>query len=145
VDVTTSLSSFSERFGARYGEAPDNVQVGYDGFYAAAYALVVADQQRRFDGPTLAEGLHRLLEGPRVEVGPSAIATGISYLLGGRSFDLVGASSGLDWNVEQRQLSSDVGLWCLRRSADGALLMVPDAGPRWHAAGQTITGTYACD
>lgn len=144
-DVTANMSSFGERFAARYLHAPDNVQFGYDGFYAAAYALVRADQQRRFDGPTLAQAFGQLLDGPRVDVGPSAIASGVSYLLSGSSIDLVGASSGLDWNVDQREVSSDVGLWCLQRSAEGALVLEPDAGPRWHATEGTVTGAYACD
>ncbi|MEY2932543.1 MAG: hypothetical protein RL033_3292, partial [Pseudomonadota bacterium] len=100
---------------------------------------------RRFDGPSLVEGLRRLVAGPRVDVGPSAIASGSAYLLDGQSIDLVGTSSGLDWNLTQREVSSDVGLWCLRRTADGSLTLEPDAGPRWHAADDTITGVYACD
>jgi hypothetical protein len=143
-DVANNLSSFEARFLRRYQQEADNTQVGYDAFYAAAYALVTADSQQRFDGSAIAAGLQRLTAGPAVDVTPSAAQIAIAYLLGQGSIELVGTSSRFDWSGASREITSDVGMWCLTRAKGGALAIETGVGPRWAHTTDQVSGAYNC-
>jgi hypothetical protein len=141
-----NLAGFTSRYRAVYNGAwPDGGEVGYEAFYATAYALVLADHRRQLgSGPEIARGFEMLAAGSQVNIGPEPIARATGFLQASTSIDLVGLSSELDWDANDRKVRGDVGLWCLARSADGKISLVDDAGPRWHYSSGEVTGEYAC-
>ncbi|MEO8179032.1 MAG: ABC transporter substrate-binding protein [Deltaproteobacteria bacterium] len=145
-EVARNASAFAERFQEKYERPPPaNVEFGYDAFYAAAYAAVLADRDRRFGGAALVEGFVNLRAGLSVEVSPTALKLGVGYLLSDQDIDLIGTSSRLDWDLTSHQISNDVALWCLSRGAGGSLTLERDAGPRWQSTSGQITGAYGCE
>jgi ABC-type branched-subunit amino acid transport system substrate-binding protein len=144
-DVRSNFRGFAERFRQKYGREPENTQMGYDAFYAAAYALVVADRDRGFGGSAVVRGFGSLAAGPAIGVGPDDTRTGVTYLLAERSIDLVGTATRLDWDLTSGELTDDMGLWCLTRASDGGLVLEPNAGPRWQASSGQVAGSYGCE
>ncbi|HTV18956.1 MAG TPA: hypothetical protein VMG12_09805 [Polyangiaceae bacterium] len=143
-EAAINRSRLEERFLARYREAVEQTQFGYDAFYAAAYALAWADARMPLDGAGAALGLEHLRQGPRVDAAPESIRSALVQLQSGDDVDLVGSSGALDWDAATHATASDVSLWCLVRDADGRLALRPSAGPIWNAMTGEISGAYAC-
>jgi len=143
--VTANAEAFATRYSSRYGRAAENVQFGYDGLYASAYALVAAESAGRFDGGAMALGLGSLSGSQPIDVGPAAIESGTAYMRSGQSIDLVGSSTALGWHRTLHEVRSDVGLWCLARAANGDLTLRRDAGVRWQTGTGFVVGAFTCD
>lgn len=143
-DVRSNASALEARFQRRTGQALDQVQSGYDAFYAAAYAVLAADVRGQLDGTGVARSLERLTRGAPVDVGPAPIADALVQLLGGQDIDLTGTTSRLDWAPSTHAARSDVTLWCLGRAAEGSVSLIASAGPVWQATTGEISGDYDC-
>jgi ABC-type branched-subunit amino acid transport system substrate-binding protein len=143
-ESSSNLRGLEERFFERHRSRIDQTQFGYDAFYAAAYAIAWADPRGALDGPGLSEGLGHLLSGTPIDVGPSAVRTGLARLDAGEDIDLVGTSNGLDWQATTHATHSDVTLWCISRAPDGGLVMTLSAGPVWQRGSGEISGVYSC-
>jgi len=139
--VRRNLVGFQTRYGSRYGSDPGRTQAAYDAWYAAALAIYSADAQGRLDGASIAAHFSRLVTGAATDVDPLALGSARIYLSAQESIDLVGASSALDWDTITQRVSAEVGLWCLRRDANGEL-QLGAAGLRSTPAG--TTGSYDC-
>jgi hypothetical protein len=143
-DVAENLARLEQRFALAHGASLDNTHYGYDAFYAALYALALADQTRALSGAEISAALGRLSAGPTAHVGPEALRSSLGFLASGQTLDLVGASNRLDWDPLSHQTSSDVALWCLSRAGNGELRVLADAGLRWHGASGEVSGRFDC-
>jgi hypothetical protein len=141
-EVAGNRAGFRARYRNRFGQDPGRTETGYDAMYATALAIYSADADGRLDGASIAAHFARLREGAIADVDPGALAAAQVYLSAQKSVDLVGSSSRLDWNPITHRVESDLGLWCVSRDAQGALLLESDTGPRWTPEG--TTGAYEC-
>lgn len=140
------------RFVLRYNEAHAdrpvtryvNPATSYDAVYLLAYAafsLGVA----AVDGPSLGRAFARLVPpGDAIEVGPNGVFDGISALASGRSLDLRGASSALDFDLATGEARVDFALVCPDVDARGRASGDHESGVFYRAAQGTVSGTLHC-
>jgi branched-chain amino acid transport system substrate-binding protein len=123
VSTTETNARFVMRFNdARAGEEPVgltlNPATSYDAFYLLAYAAY-ALQGAAVTGPALAGAFGRLVPpGEPIEVGPTHVFDALRLLAAGRTIDLQGAASGLDFDRATGEAPSDFALLC--PAVDGA-------------------------
>jgi hypothetical protein len=148
-----SNSMSNARFVVRYNHAhPDapvtrqiNPSSEYDAFYLVAYATFALRDQA-VTGAALATSIEHLLPpGPALEVGPNDVSTAFTRLARGDRIDLVGAQSGLDFNVATGETPSDFVLLCAAVGRDGrAAHEDVESGVFYRAASRTVVGEPRC-
>jgi serine/threonine-protein kinase len=140
------------RFVLRYNEAhPDAPVTGYvnpAGSYDAVYLLAYAAFSlgtAAVDGPSLGRAFARLVPpGDPLEVGPNGVFDGISALASGRSLDLRGASSALDFDLATGEARVDFALVCPDVDARGRASGDRESGIFYRTAQGTVDGTLRC-
>jgi hypothetical protein len=112
----------------------------YDAFYVLAYAAYAAG-----DGPltgsSLSRGIGRLVPpGTSIEVGPTAIFDAFNALRGGDNIDLLGAASGLDFDMATGDARADFAVLCVKAGADGTASEVVESGVSFEARTNKLVG-----
>jgi tRNA A-37 threonylcarbamoyl transferase component Bud32/ABC-type branched-subunit amino acid transport system substrate-binding protein len=148
-----SNSIVNARFVVRYDQAyPDapvtrqiNPSAEYDAFYLLAYGTFALGE-RTVTGASLATAFERLLPpGDPIEVGPRDARAGFTRLAEGGHIDLVGAESGLDFDVATGERPCDFVLLCAAVDRSGRATPEPvEAGVVYRAATRTVEGTPRC-
>jgi ABC-type branched-subunit amino acid transport system substrate-binding protein/predicted Ser/Thr protein kinase len=117
--LSDSSSPENARFVLRYNAAhPAHVTMtlnpgaSYDAFYALAYGIYALGAEE-VTGSALGRALSRLLPpGEPIEVGPTQVFDGLRALAAGRSIDLQGATSGLDFDTSTGEPPFDFEVIC---------------------------------
>ncbi len=147
-----SNESPSARFVLRYNEAHEdkpvtryfNPATTYDAVYLLAYA-VFALGDKPVDGPSLARAFARLVPtGDPIEVGPNGLFDGISALAAGRSIDLRGASSPLDFDLTTGEARTDFALVCADVDGRGRAAGDHESGVFYRTAMGVVEGSLRC-
>lgn len=114
----------------------------YDALYNLAFAAV-AIGDKPLTGANLKDGFAKLVPpGVALNVGSNQINTAFQMLLAGQSFDFVGASGPLDYDLTTGEASSDMLIWCL--PTDGTRAQRGTATEQYYdAAKKTMSGTLA--
>jgi hypothetical protein len=124
--LSDSSSPENARFVLRYNAVHEthvtttlNPGASYDAFYLLAYGIYALGTGD-ISGPALARALSRLLPpGEPIEVGPTQVFDGLRRLAAGRSIDLRGASSGLDFDSTTGEAPFDFELICAATDREG--------------------------
>ncbi len=110
-----ALTGFVERYRESFGEVltPTTASPGpYDSVYLLAYAAASLAGTRA-TGASLSRGIERLLPGaPRVEIGPSAVVSGLATVARGERIDLDGIISRFDFDLATGDSPVDAVLLC---------------------------------
>jgi hypothetical protein len=140
------------RFVLRYNEAHPDAPVTryvspagtYDAVYLLAYA-VFSLGSGPVDGPALGRAFARLVPpGDAIEVGPNGLFDGISALASGRSLDVRGSSSALDFDLATGEARVDFALVCADVDAHGRASGDRESGVFYRTAQGTVDGTMRC-
>jgi serine/threonine-protein kinase len=132
---------YNETFGA-HAPLDDSPGASYDAVYVFAYAAyaALASGIPRPSGPDLSRAIARLMPpGVPVDVGPTHIFEATTELRAGRSIDLVGAVTRLDYDPKTGEPASDYAIQCM--GPDGAAI---DSGLVLRAGDAHLTGTMTC-
>jgi hypothetical protein len=112
----------------------------YDAFYLAAYAAIALGDQP-ITGKSLARAVGKLVPpGEPIEVGQGGIYPAIKALRAGKSIDLVGAQTSLDFNPETGDATVDFAFHCL----DPRRRVAVDSGLVHRAKTGKIEGALRC-
>jgi ABC-type branched-subunit amino acid transport system substrate-binding protein len=114
----------------------------YDSLYVIAYSIVAAGDTP-LTGAIVAEGIKKLVDGTKIEVGPTRINDALNLLGSGQSIDLDGASGPLNFNLETGEPPVDISAWCLTKSAANKLEFV-STGQYYDTATGKVKGTSVC-
>jgi ABC-type branched-subunit amino acid transport system substrate-binding protein/tRNA A-37 threonylcarbamoyl transferase component Bud32 len=116
----------------------------YDAFYVLAYAVAALGEEP-ITGPALARAIRRLTPpGEPIEVGPGGIYPALHALGSGRSIDLVGVGTTLDFDPETGDAAADFAVYCIAPSAPGGALDVLESGLVFRARGKALEGKLRC-
>ncbi len=141
---TQANARFVMRFNQMFGTHVSRTvspNTAYDAFYVLAYA-VYAHGEGPITGLALARSLPRLLPpGRRVEVGPTHIFEGYGELRDGKTIDLVGSTSELDFDLTTGDAPIDDVILCL---SGGARPESIESGLVYVAATKTLNGRFSC-
>jgi ABC-type branched-subunit amino acid transport system substrate-binding protein len=124
--LSDSSSPQNARFVLRYNAAHVtgvtatlNPGASYDAFYLLAYGIYALGAEE-ITGAALGRSLSRLLPpGEPIEVGPTQIFDGLRALAAGRSIDLHGATSGLDFDATTGEPPFDFEVICAAVDREG--------------------------
>jgi len=116
----------------------------YDAFYLLAYAtFALGDAPVK--GPALARAFDRLLPpGEPIEVGPTSMFDALSALAAGRTIDLDGAASHLDFDRTKGEAPSDFSLNCAAVDEHGRAHGEVESGVHYRAREGRLEGTLRC-
>src|SRR5262249_33667432 len=89
---------------------PSYTAASYDAAYVVAYGIAAGSD---LSGAGIAKGIHRLLAGDAIDVGPSNIGRALNTLASGASFNLNGASGALDFDAVTGDVIDDIDVWCI--------------------------------
>ncbi|WP_394825821.1 protein kinase domain-containing protein [Pendulispora albinea] len=118
-------------------EAPGAV---YDAVYLLAYAVYAIGDQP-ITGRNLARGMSRLIPpGEPIEVGPTKIFEAFQLLQGGKSINLHGAGTPLDFDVTTGEGPTDFALLCPGVDDLGVATAAAEPGPIFRTATKKIEG-----
>ncbi len=140
------------RFVLRYNEAHAdrpvtryvNPSMSYDAVYLLAYAAFSIGPAV-VDGPSMGRAFARLVPpGDALEVGPNGVFDGISTLATGRSLDLRGASSALDFDLATGEARVDFALVCPDVDARGRASGDHESGVFYRTVQGTVDGALRC-
>jgi hypothetical protein len=140
------------RFVLRYNQAHEdrpvtryfNPATTYDAVYLVAYAVYALGAQP-VDGPSLGRAFARLIPaGDPIEVGPNGLFDGISALAAGRSIDLRGAFSPLDFDLTTAEVRMDFTLVCADVDAHGRASGDHESGLYYRTSQGKVEGTLGC-
>jgi ABC-type branched-subunit amino acid transport system substrate-binding protein len=150
--TTTSNEPTNARFVIRYNQdhrdqvtRDDNAGETYDAVYLIAYATF-AGGAGPVTGASIASAFARLVPpGRPIEVGPSYLFEGVTTLASGRSIDLAGTGTDLDFDLATGECPADFGLFCMRVNGAGEAsgLSLP-SGVTYGARAQRVGGTLRC-
>ena len=116
----------------------------YDGFYLFAYAAAALGAEP-LTGAALARALPRLLPpGEPIEVGPGGIYPAFHALASGKTIDLQGTASTLDFDLETGDAPADFALYCLSPGNDGAPARQVESGLVFELRTRRVTGSLRC-
>ncbi|AKV00991.1 Branched-chain amino acid ABC transporter, amino acid-binding protein [Labilithrix luteola] len=124
------------------GSSPDmgGTANSYDALYNVVFAAV-AIGDKPLTGANLKDGFAKIVPpGPTLNVGSNQINTAFQMLLAGQSFDFVGASGPLDYDLATGEAPSDMLIWCLPSDGTKALPGITTE-QYYDAAGKTMSGT----
>jgi Protein kinase domain len=149
VDASTSAPSVklalheNEALGTH--EIPQTVHgAPYDAFYTLAYAIAASGDAAP-TGPSLARALARLVPpGEPIEVGPAGIYPALHALASGRSIDLEGTTTTLDFDPETGDASADFTVYCIGAAGPVDARSVVDSGLVFRARAGKLEGTLGC-
>lgn len=104
----------------------------YDAFYAAAYAIFALGDQP-ITGKALAKSVQRLVPpGEPIEIGPAGIYKATKLLRDGKSVDLGGAQTSLDFDPETGDPTADFTVRCIdpvrRTNIESGLVFAAKSG-----------------
>lgn len=124
--TTPSNTPANAKFALHYNATfDDRITLGfapnttYDAFYVLGYAAYAVDAGP-LTGATLADAVRRLVgPGAKIEVGPARIMEGVAELAAGRSIDLDGAGSALDFDLATGEDPTDHVILSVGRGVDG--------------------------
>ncbi len=147
VIIPASESSATRKFTARYQGAypndPGNTGINaapYDAFYVFAYAAASLGQTP-LTGRNLARAIQRLLPpGEPIDVGASGILPAFNALAAGRTIDLGGAQTSLDFNLETGDAALDYEFQCFDRKTQKPI----SGGVFYRARTATLEGSWKC-
>jgi branched-chain amino acid transport system substrate-binding protein len=112
----------------------------YDAFYVAAYALIALGDEP-VTGKALAKAVRRLVPpGEPIDVGQAGIYTAINHLRKGKSIDLAGTLTSLDFHAETGDATVDFSVRCL----DPAKRLTVESGLFYRAKTGKLEGTMKC-
>jgi serine/threonine-protein kinase len=113
----------------------------YDSFYLFAYAAAAIGAQP-LTGRNLAGAFSKFaVGGERIEVGPADILRAFKALRAGRSIDLDGTTTTLDFDPETGEAQAEMAILCVRRS--GALALV-ESGLTIDPRSKKLAGSMRC-
>lgn len=113
----------------------------YDGFYFLAYAIAASGSASRPTGADIGKGMKKLLQGARINIGPSEIPTAFGTLSSAQEMRFFGALGPPSFDVGTNARKESGSVYCiapdnnfaydvLRASTDGgAVTLVGDGGP----------------
>jgi branched-chain amino acid transport system substrate-binding protein len=152
--VTSSSSSTANaRFVIRYNQArrvpvtrSTNPSSSYDAFYLLAYASFSLPPDERVTGVALATRFARLLgPGRSIEAGPTDIFAALDLLSIGKTIDLEGVASGLDFDPSTGEAPCDFSLDCPGVDEHGRLLNEDvESGVTYRARERRADGALRC-
>lgn len=139
------------RFVLRYNEifsphvtALTAVPAPYDSFYVFAYAAAALGD-RPLTGSALASMIPRLLPGgERITVGQADIFRAFYALGAGKSIDLGGAQTTLDFDLDSGDATTDFALLCVAPASATEPPRQVDSGVYFRAASQKLEGQRHC-
>jgi hypothetical protein len=101
------------------GEDLEGTENFYDAAYFVAYAAAAGAPTPLFTGADLASGMHRLLKGERIDVGPDQLSGALQYLRedSRRTIALYGTLGPPDFSVERARRGTG-SIWCFRESTE---------------------------
>jgi hypothetical protein len=134
-------SHFDDAFKMKYSIA-DAPSASYDAAYLVLYAASAADE-RSLTGPILARAIDRLQPpGPSIDVGPARILDGIAALGAGKTIDLNGAGSRLDYPPDSVAPATDFAVYCVGTETGGEGRR--ESGLRFDAVTGKFRGALDC-
>lgn len=147
VDVPATDQAATRRFSMRYQGAypndPANSGVNaapYDAFYVFAYAAMSLGKTP-ITGANLARAVKRLLPpGEPIDVGPSGILPAFNVLAAGRTIDLSGAQTSLDFDLKTGDAPVDYEFQCFDRKTQKAI----SSGIFYRARTGHLEGSWKC-
>jgi ABC-type branched-subunit amino acid transport system substrate-binding protein len=124
------LSAYQIAFAARYGDGAgaQAAAPAYDAMYAVASAVMAAGNGR-LSGTAVARGLRSLGVGNSFNVGPAHVAQVGQALAAGKSVQLRGTSSLMQWDESGDIAAGTVEVWCVGG---------PAAAPAFGSSGLTM-------
>ncbi|MFI5300297.1 MAG: ABC transporter substrate-binding protein, partial [Polyangiales bacterium] len=149
--TTPTSKPANVRFAARYNQSfTPEVSAAlapaapYDAFYAIAYAAYAVGDAP-LNGVAIARAMQRIVPpGERVEVGPAHILDALSALHDGRSIDLDGASSGLDFDLATGEAPMTFAVMCVSVDASGRAIDDVESGLFVDGTRGAVTGSRRC-
>jgi eukaryotic-like serine/threonine-protein kinase len=147
VDTATS-STVMAKFVMRYNEVfspkvtPEGaVSAPYDAFYLLAYAAAALGDEP-VTGLGLARQIARLVPpGEAIDVGPAGIHRAFYALRSGKTIDLGGTATSLDFDLETGDATADLAVYCL---PGGEGREAVPSGLVFGARSRTLEGTLRC-
>jgi hypothetical protein len=147
VEISTTNPSLA-KFVVRYNElfplkttAAEATTAPYDAFYLLAYAAIAVG-----DAPLTGKALARALTtrllppGEPIDVGPAGIYPALKALASGKSVDLRGAQTSLDFDPETGDATADFAVYCV----DTARKAPVESGLLFDAKTGRFRGTLRC-
>jgi serine/threonine-protein kinase len=116
----------------------------YDGFYLLAYAAAALGDQP-ITGRALALAIPRLLPpGDRVDVGPGGIFATLYALRDGKSVDLQGTVTTLDFNPATGDALTDFSVFCVAPGSKDQLPAPVESGLVYRGGASRVEGVLRC-
>lgn len=142
-ETTSNVNQFIQAYKRQNNqETPRSIR-GYESFYAVAYANAAAltspplnTNLQDFGGKDIGKGFSVLREGTTQDFKASKIKFGMAELRAGRSLDLVGLASSLDWKPPSNTVLTDVIVACPTRSGENLVVSPSEV---FSAASQSVT------
>lgn len=144
-ELAANVQGFETRYRLEYKEPGNGNYGGYDAFYATALAIAANSGQPVLDAARISAGFSSLVSGDTYDLGPGGgLNIALESLAQGKSVDIRGLYTNLDWDLGTREVVSDMGMFCFARQGNGSIEIRNAPGVRWSAATGQVTGTYAC-
>jgi serine/threonine-protein kinase len=148
---TVSTTPQMGKFVIRYNEVfsppvklAEAVTAPYDAFYVFAYAAAALGEAP-LTGVSLSGAIARLVPpGEAIDVGPGGIHQAFTALAAGRSIDLVGTVTSLDFDLETGDATADFAVHCLASTGFFDARDVIESGIYFDARTRKLRGTMRC-
>jgi branched-chain amino acid transport system substrate-binding protein len=148
---TRASTSANTRLAIRYNEVftpkvtPETTSgTTYDAFYLFAYAATALGGEP-LTGQNLSRAIHRLMPpGEPVDVGPSSILKAFQALRAGRSIDLGGATTTLDFDVETGDAPADIAVFCAAKPDPHGAYAPVESGVFYDPRTKQLSGSMHC-
>ena len=138
--LTKFIMHHNEIFTEEKVDAFSSTSAPYDAFYAAAYAMIALGDEP-ITGKALARSIRRLVPpGEPIEVGQAGIYTATQMLRQGKSIDLGGTQTSLDFDPETGDPTADFSVRCIDPKRRSTL----ESGLVYHAKSGKFEGTMTC-
>jgi ABC-type branched-subunit amino acid transport system substrate-binding protein len=135
------FAQFNSSFVTRYGANPGTSNMGnaYDAMYSVAFALA-ATRSEPPSGASVAKGLLALGSGDAINVGISSAGGAMQALSGGKSIQLRGTFSLMQWDTNGDIAGGTLEVWCI--GAPSGVAAFGSSGVTMDVQTQTIGGTF---
>jgi hypothetical protein len=144
-ELAKNIAGFEARYLGVQKERANGNFSGYEAFYSLALAIGANSGQPVFDSARISLGFNSLVAGDPFDLGPANLSVALDALAAEKKLDIRGLYTDLDWNLETREVTSDMGMFCFTRADESAPLALHDVdGVRWSATTKQVIGTYAC-
>jgi hypothetical protein len=121
----------------------DGAENFYDAVYFLLFAAAAAGNPQVLSGTTVAQGMTRLLEGPRYDVDPAQIPQILGYLKApGNRLSLYGTLGPPDFDPQTGARAGLGSVYCFQES-NGAITAIFDT-LRYSKVDDSLSGNFAC-